>query len=651
MAQTSRKLRNRTKEAIGAGASPRRRAPAKVGGAERLRYLFDNSMSRGTPALVAWLGAVTALMILFFSVVITLFKLRSGDAPDGHKGFFNELFQTLLHALDAGTVAGDSGSWRFLLTMMALTLGGLFIVSALIGIIAAGIDAKIADLQRGRSRVVESGHTVVLGWSNAVFTILSELAVANESAHGAAVVILADRDKVEMEEEIREKLPDMKGTRVVVRSGSPIDLGDLELASTHAARSIIVLSESAEESDSEVIKTLLALTHDSPEGAPIIAEIGDPENLETARMVGKGRAVIVDKRGTVARLIVQTSRQSGAAAVYTELFDFDGDEIYFHAEHGLAAATYGEVLRVHEESAVIGLLDAEGNARLNPPRDTVVGDHVLIMVAEDDSVLDALTASTAQVDESAITALGDRSEQASTALLLGWNERAHTVVRELDAYAEPGSTLTIVTEFGEPDLPPLTNITPTIVRGRTTSREVLDQYAHPGLDQVIVLCYSDHLDVQKADARTLMTLLHIRDIVGEGPGSPAVVSELLDDRNRALAEVAHVDDVIVSDKILSLMLSQLSEDRRLEPVFIDLLDADGAEIYLRPAEWYVTPGAEVNFATIVESAIRRNETAFGYRSVALVGSQENPSGVFVNPNKSATFTIEPGDRVVVLAED
>ena len=118
-------------------------------------------------------------------------------------------FQTMLHALDAGTVAGDTGSWPLLVAMMAVTVAGLFIVSALIGIIAAGIDAKMADLQRGRSQVIETGHTVILGWSDAVFPILSEFAVANESLRRAVVVILADRDKVEMEHEIRTKVPDL----------------------------------------------------------------------------------------------------------------------------------------------------------------------------------------------------------------------------------------------------------------------------------------------------------------------------------------------------------------------------------------------------------------------------------------------------------
>ncbi|MDR7361370.1 CASTOR/POLLUX-related putative ion channel [Nocardioides marmoribigeumensis] len=603
-------------------------------------------MSRGTPALVVWLGAATLLMTMVFAVVTSAFDLRQGQGD----GFFGELFASLLHALDPGTVANDSGNWSYLLTMLALTLCGLVIVSALIGVIAAGIDARLADLRRGRSQVIESGHIVILGWSDAVFTILAELAIANESVRRPVVVILAERDKVAMEEEIRYRVPDLRGTRVVCRTGSPTDLGDLALSSAATARSVVVLSSAGPDPDSEVIKVLLALTHKSESDAPIVAEIADPDNLETARMVGKGRAVIVDKRGTVARLIVQTSRQSGAAAVYIELFDFHGDEIYFHAGHGLTGQRYGDALGAYEDVAVLGLLASDGTARLNPPHDTLIGDQALIVLAEDDSVLASPSPSASTADECLIARTAPQSEAPVTALLLGWNERARTIVRELDAYVEPGSTLTVLTEFGEPDLPQLANVEPTIVCGPTASRKVLDRHVHAGLDHVIVLCYSEHLEVQQADARTLVTLLHVRDIVGDGQ-VPAVVSELLDDRNRPLAEVAHVDDVIVSDRILSLMLAQLSSDRRLEPVFLDLLDADGAEIYLRPAERYVETGREVNFATIVESARRRGETAFGYRSTELVGSAELPSGVVVNPSKSETFAVSADDRVLVLATD
>ena len=83
-----------------------------------------------------------------------------------------------MRTIDTGTVAGDTG-WSFRLVGFAITLGGIFIVSALIGVLASGLEGRLNDLRRGRSQVVETGHTVILGWSPQVFTIVSELAFAN----------------------------------------------------------------------------------------------------------------------------------------------------------------------------------------------------------------------------------------------------------------------------------------------------------------------------------------------------------------------------------------------------------------------------------------------------------------------------------------
>ncbi len=643
-------MRQRTVKQMKNGSTKQGKARTEPTSGARLRYWFDGTMARGTSALVAWLAIITLVMIVLFTIIVTV----TGTEPEpanAKPGFFGQLLATFFHALDPGTIAGDGGTWRFLLIMLALTIIGLFIVSALIGVIATGIDDKLAELRRGRSLVIEKDHTVILGWSESVFAIVRELSIANESRRKPAVVILAEQDKVEMEEQIREKVADLKGTRVVCRTGSALDLGDLALTNHTLARSIIVLSPGGDEPDSEVIKTLLALTHDGA-GPHIVAEIQDPQNLEAAHLVGGDRTVVVDKRETIARLIVQTSRQSGAAAVYTELFDFDGDEIYFHADPSLVGSTFGEAVAAYETASVIGLVVPDRGIRLNPPMDTVIeGD--LVVVAEDDSVLASTPRSTALVDEERISRAPVRPEEPSRVLMLGWNERAATVVRELDEYAQPGSTLEILTELGTPDVPTLRNLSASVAHGRTSERAVLERYAIAEYDQVIVLCYSDELPVQRADARTLVTLLHLRELVGDRAKGerPSIVSEMLDDRNRALAQVADVDDVIVSDEILSLILTQLSENDRLEAVFQDLLDADGAEIYLRPATDYVIAGDPVSYATIVAAAARRGETALGYRVASDADDPEAGFGVHVNPAKSRTFSVTAVDRVVVLAED
>ncbi|MCW2767120.1 MAG: TrkA-N domain protein [Nocardioides sp.] len=650
MARTGQQMRSRTTRAMADRSSSTTttrtaRAPKSDLG-DKLRYRFDNSMSRGTPALIAWLFAATLVLIFVFAVLVTVFQLP--DEADRH-GFFRQLFNNLLHALDPGTIGGDNGPWRFLLTMLALTLCGLFIVSALIGVIATGIDSKLAELRRGRSIVLETDHSVILGWSDSIFTIVGELTIANESRKKPVIVILADRDKVEMEDELKAKVPDFRGTRVICRSGSPMDIDDLRLSSHQTARSVILLAPDSEDPDSEVIKTLLALTHGGSEGPRIVAEIRNPSNLEAARLVGADRTVLLDIRETIAKLVVQTSRQSGASAVYTELFDYDGDEIYFLEDHHLDGTTYGEAQLAFENASVIGLV-AAGIPSLNPPPDTVIAGHGLVVVAEDDSALEGQARALAEPDLAQLGSETGSDEHPTRALLIGWNERAPIVLRELDHYAQPGSKLTVLTSFGAPDVPALESLGVTVVSGATTDRATLEQHVVDGLDQVIVLCYSDDLGVQAADARTLVTLLHVRDILSSFGSTTPVVSEMLDDRNRVLAQVAQVDDVVVSGEIVSLIVTQLSEDQRLELVFAELLGDDGAEIYLRPAEWYVQPDAEVSYATIVAGAVRRGETAIGYKSEQLGRAEGTAFAVVVNPAKSERFTVRPGDRVVVLAE-
>ena len=189
---------------------------------QRFQYWFDNYMSRGTPALLGGLFVLAALIIVIVAVLVQL----TGNAPQG-TNFLGVAWMGLLRTLDSGTMGGDTGSPFFLFMMLVVTFGGVFVVSALIGIINNGLEDKLDELRKGRSMILESEHTVILGWSPQVFTIISELAQANANRkQGAVIAILADQDKVEMEDAIRERIPDTKNTKVICRSGSPIDLTD-----------------------------------------------------------------------------------------------------------------------------------------------------------------------------------------------------------------------------------------------------------------------------------------------------------------------------------------------------------------------------------------------------------------------------------------
>lgn len=627
---------------------------------QQLQYRFDNLMSRGTPAMVGMLFLLSLIIIFAASAALVL----TGFAPPdeiGHLTFFEAAWLSLMRTLDPGTMGGDTGT-GFRFVMLMVTLGGIFIVSALIGVLSNGIEAQMDRLRKGRSQVLETNHTLILGWSAQVFTILNELMIANENQPNARIVVLADKDKVEMEDEIKERVEVKGKTRIICRNGSPIDPNDLEIVSPHAAKSIIVLPPENNDPDTDVIKTVLAITNNPQrrtEKYHIVTQIRDAKNLNVLKMVGEDDHVQAILTGDlIARVVAQTSRQSGLSVVYTELMNFGGDEIYFKHEPALTGKTFGEALLLYEDSCVMGLRKTDGRILLSPPMDSIIGkdDQIFALSADDDTVR-LSNPSLIQINEAHIRSSGQPLKpKTEKCLILGWNRSGTTIVHELDHYVPQGSQITVVADIygiekqinthdGQ-----LKNQELKVLEEETTDRDLLNSLKIEDYDHVIVLAYST-LEPQEADAKTLVTLLHLRDIAESDETPFSIVSEMLDLRNRELAEATQVDDFIVSEHLISLMMSQLSENAELFDVFTDIFDPEGAEIYLKPASDYVALGEPVNFYTVIEAAKRRGETALGYRLNAELKDAARSYGVHTNPKKSSKVTFAAADKVIVIAED
>jgi hypothetical protein len=225
----------------------------------------------------------------------------------------------------------------------------------------------------------------------------------------------------------------------------------------------------------------------------------------------------------------------------------------------------------------------------------------------------------------------------------------------LDNYVAKGSQVTIVSDIEDledqlrAEVGKLKNQKVVVQEGDIRDRSLLESLEASEYDHVIVLAYS-HLEQQEADAITLVTLLHLRDIAEHDETPFSIISEMLDLRNRELAEAARVDDFIVSEHLISLMMTQLSENAELLGVFTDMFDPEGAEIYLKPIGDYVKTGQPVNFYTVTEAARRRGETAIGYRLMSKSRDAEKAYGVHTNPKKSERMSFLPEDKIIVISE-
>ncbi|GGS11300.1 lipoprotein [Streptomyces humidus] len=622
-----------------------------------MRYRFDNTLAASTGRLVGWL-AVTCLGIVVPASAAMVWTDPS--SPRSMAGRLAAVWRVSTETLRLGAVSG--APLRILLSLL-LGLVALLYVSTLIGLITSGLTDRITELRRGRSMVVETGHSVVLGWSEQVFTVVGELVAARAHQRWGAVVVLADRDKTEMEEALAAALGPTGTTRLICRSGSTADPDALKLVSPGSAHSVLVLPGPKSEGDAETVRTLLALRAvlGAHPGPPVVACVRDERYRAAARLAAGPRGEVLESDRTAAGLIAQSALHPGLTPVLRELLDFDGDEFYLVAPPEPAGRRFGDVLLDCATGAVAGLVRADGTPRLNPPPHTVLapGDRLLV-VARDDAPL-RWEDGRDLVDPSAMAGRDVAVDEPSRFLLLGWNRRAPHLIDHFRRGARPGSVLHVVADPAEqaPPTPPLPEPRRTAKRtgGLAVTFGTADATDPPSLralapdsyDRVIVLGPEGGERAGRPDDRTLVVLLVLRSLAQEsGIGTP-VVAELADERNHALAPLGPGSEAVVGGRLTGLLMAQVAQNGRLAAVFEELFAAGGSALRLRPAHRYVPVDRAASFATVVAAARERGECAIGYRC----HDPTDPAGhqVRLNPAKTCTRVWSGTDDIVVIVTD
>lgn len=635
-----------------------------------LAYKYDNYLSQG--AIYQFISLFTIFLIALFAC--TLIFVGTLET----KGFSKQIWQTFLFLFDAGSV-GEAGEFTLVGKLLAIGTGviGIIIFSILIAFLTNLFDQQLQELQKGKSLVVEKGHSLILGWSDKVVSILKELILANENESSSKVVILSTRDKVELEDYLITAVKDRKTTKIIVRSGQISRIANQEKVSLDCAKSIILVSACARHatkkekglSDTMIIKTILSITKNPNRRAEpyhIVTEIFDGKNIELARSIGGDEIEVLKTNEILGKVLAQTSRQNGLASIYNELFSFDGAEIYVVEIPELYGKTFGQSLFYFPTCVPIGLKKKGQRAKVNPPMETPVeeGDQIVV-VAEDDSTI---YYEDMKVEEKEYTLPSGREKLAKRAekyLIFGWNDKCENIVREYDDYLAKGSKIDIVipnpTEeilaLEEEMKKTLQNIALTIIQKDYRDREELMALNPFSYENVSILAteLDGEVDIEEIDSQTIYTLLLLRDMQKKNPSlsrDTRLITEVLDSENRELLQIAQVNDVVISDHLISMMLAQISEQKRMVEVYEDLLSAEGSEIYLKPASLYFeTFPVKCDFIEMMMRARARGEATFAYRIRKLENSPEENYGICMNPDKRKMVTLEARDQLVVVSED
>ncbi|EMS50069.1 putative ion channel CASTOR [Triticum urartu] len=510
---------------------------------------------------------------------------------------------------DAGNHANAVGVGPKLVSV-SISIGGMLVFAMMLGLVTDSISEKFDSLRKGRSEVIEQSHTLILGWSDKLGSLLNQICIANESLGGGTIVVMAERDKEEMEADIAKMEFDLKGTAVICRSGSPLILADLKKVSVSKARAIVVLAEegNADQSDARALRIVLSLTG-VKEGlrGHIVVELSDLDNEVLVKLVGGDLVETVVAHDVIGRLMIQCARQPGLAQIWEDILGFENCEFYIKRWPQLVGMQFEDVLISFPDAVPCGIKMASygGKIILNPDDCYVLqeGDEVIVIAEDDDTYTPAplpkvkeavyidivrhernsqkilLCGMRRDIDDMIVVRrgyppkdfVGPKSPE--RILFCGWRRDMEDMIMlkvVLDAFLAPGSELWMFNDVAEIDrerklieggldFSRLENITLVHREGNAVIRRHLESLPLESFDSILILADESVEDSAiQADSRSLATLLLIRDIQAKRlPYKEAIGS---DGFRRSLSEGSWMGEMQqASDK--SVIISEILDPR------------------------------------------------------------------------------------------
>ncbi|KAG9147516.1 hypothetical protein Leryth_007314 [Lithospermum erythrorhizon] len=575
---------------------------------KRIAYVVDVCFSVYPYAKLLALLYATLFLIAFGG--LALYAVSDGT-------FAEALWRSWTFVADSGNHADTVGTGPRIVSV-SISSGGMLIFAMMLGLVSDAISEKVDSLRKGKSEVIESNHILILGWSDKLGSLLKQLAIANKSIGGGVVVVLAERDKEEMELDIAKLEFDFMGTSVICRSGSPLILADLKKVSVSKARAIIVLA--SDENADQIWEDILGF-----------------ENAE---------------------FYIKRWPQLDGLSFGDVLISFPD------------AVPCG--VKVSAD---------DGKIIINPDDSYILreGDEVLVIAEDDDTYSPG---SLPEVHRGLVPRIRDPPKYPERILFCGWRRDIDDMIMVLEALLAPGSELWMFNEVPEKDreqkltdggldITGLQNITLIHREGNAVIRRHLENLPLEKFDSVsssaknvnpcplFFLAPDESVEdsVVHSDSRSLATLLLIRDIqvtahskrlpyykdtksiplrhsgfsqsswirdMQQASYKSIVISEILDSRTRNLVSVSRISDYVLSNELVSMALAMVAEDKQINRVLEELFAEEGNEMCIKPAEFYLYDQEELCFYDIVIRGRQRREIVIGYRLATAERAVINP---------------------------
>lgn len=630
----------------------------------RLQFHVEWLLLRGPIHRVFVIACVIGFVSLSagFFVLVTTSGFNSPGAA---------IWWAFLRLTDPGYLGDDQGTLLRVVSTIVTILGYVLFMGSLIAIMTQWLNATIGRLEKGLTPIARRNHIIVLGWGLRSAEVVRDLLSSEgrvrrfldrRGGGRLHVVILAEDVDHSLVQELKDRLGSLwNPRRITIRSGSPLHLEHLRRVDFLNASAILlpgreIVEEGEASQDAIALKTLLSTASASRKleaRLPLmVAEVSDARIAPMATSAYGGPIEVISSERIVARLIVQTIRNPGLPAVYTELLDQRGSGLYVRDFPEIVGQKVSAIRGAFDRAIFVGVVrESEGSLTtfLSPPAEFVIEpeDRVVVMAEDYESTrLRKLGESQSHSGKESAKDLVPKAPRSGKILLVGWNQTAPEVIRELGHHEKEGyqiDSMTVVSREtrqrslrrqgvdGDP-------VELTLLEGDATSPSELAQVDLEGYEQIILLAADRFESEVDSDARTAMSSLMIESALTQVERRPRVLIELNDSGNVSLFRQRGTE-VIVSPLLLGHMLSHVALRRELRAVYDELLGAEGAEIVFSELSGIGLEPGNTTFAEMQSACWRAQATALGF-----IAKGE----VVLNPEPRKSYLLAEQDFVITL---
>lgn len=596
--------------------------------------------------------------------------------------------------------AGTTGLALIITCLLIVILGMILFTGAAIGYVTTAIGDYIDNSNAGKHRLYISDHTVILNWNSRGSEIVNDLLYSDKKE---IAVILAQQDAEGIRQEIEERLYDTVTTdnqrcreesanmaplprllyrrrnklrrsrlSVIVREGDSFSAKLLNDISIKQARAVIVLCADGEvnaeyDGSANLIRTLiqaadLTAAEDSADNQRLIAEVDDPWTMVLVnriiarkRSLGKNNIVPLPAYQILGQLISQFAVMPELSAIYEELFSNKGAAFF---------SRDGEPLQDNNERITDFLKDHPCAVPLTWMQDDDGGYEYFYMAGREKDIK-----ITESVEAPAIPISLNQNFWFSrrNVIILGHNAICHSLMEGFNSFRGEWNYPDAETSGRE-----ILNIT--VIDDRESLARMDYYRSYPYVNQVveaelfdrekvmntitrivdgntgdtsILILSGEDAGHRSTDERALTYLIYVQDIIGEHLNRPDfdensidVVVEILNPKNYDVVKNYSRSNIVISNRYLSKMVTQISEKKEIFNFYRDILsyDEEQAERYTS-MELYVKPVGE--FFTALPP---RCTGAQLIRSVFEAGPADNKSLVLGYVKQSGEVVIFAGDQ-------